>query len=75
MNYEESRRIMLEQREEGRRMAGIVSAALAIPPVDNSNDTRRQSSAERAKNKPGRFWARSSSGVYMNKHQRQMNGY
>lgn len=24
---------------------------------------------------PGRFWARSSAGVYMNQHRRSMNGY
>lgn len=73
MTYEESKRVMLEQREEGRRIAAIMGD---LPPmVDNSNDPPSQSKAERAKNKPGRFWARSSAGVYMNNHRRKMNGY
>lgn len=75
MTYEESKRVMLDQREEGRRIAAITGEALATPPADNSKDTTRQSKAERAKNKPGTQWARSTAGVYMNQHRRRMNGY
>lgn len=74
MNYEESKRLMLDQREEARRRGEIVAASMAVQPV-NSTDGVRQSAAERKKNKPGRFWARSSAGVYMNAHRRKMNGY
>jgi hypothetical protein len=75
MTYERSMEIRRAQIEEARRSLGIVQAALAAPPVDNSRDTLRQSRAERARNKPGRFWARSSAGVYMNQQRRRNNGY
>lgn len=55
-----------EEKAERARISAIVAASLAVPLVDNSNDTLRQSRAERKKNKPGKFWARSSAGVYLN---------
>lgn len=72
MTYEDSRQMRLDQIEEGRRMAAITHESLNAPPIVPDNS--RQSSQERAKNKPGRFWARSSGGVYMNQHRRRMNG-
>jgi hypothetical protein len=71
MNYEDSKRIMLEQREEGKRRVAIAGEAIATPPVDNSNDPPGRRNPIR----PGRFWARSTAGVYMNGHRRRMNGY
>lgn len=63
---------MLAQRYEQKRIEALLQ--VPQPPVEIS-DNRKQSKAERAKNKPGRFWARSSAGVYMNAHRRRMNGY
>lgn len=75
--YQERR--AAERAEAARRLA-IVSASVDAmnareaeaakhPPLRE----RKLSKAERAKNKPGRFWARSSAGVMLN--QRHVIGW
>lgn len=56
-------RKQFDEIENDRRLLGL---GIWNPPVDNSEDTARLSKKERSKNKPGKFWARSSAGVYLN---------